>query len=121
MDVAVAARARARVAEDLERRRSAAPALADVRAARLLADRVQAGAVDQLADVVVARVGTRRAHLHPVGPARAVRDWQGALHPASLVLALRAAEDRALEHVEDGSGREDDNACGRAREGDQRR
>jgi len=52
--VAVAARARACVAEDLERRRAATPALGDVRAARLLADRVQARAVDQLFDVEVA-------------------------------------------------------------------
>ena len=42
VDVAVAARPGARVAEDLEGRRAAAPALGDVRAARLLADRVQA-------------------------------------------------------------------------------
>ena len=54
--VAVAARAAAVLAEDLERRGTAAPALGDVRAARLLADRVQARAVDQLLDVVVAVV-----------------------------------------------------------------
>ena len=42
VDVAVAAGARARVAEDLEGRGAAPPALGDVRAARLLADRVQA-------------------------------------------------------------------------------
>ena len=41
-DVAVAARARARVAEDHERRGAMMPALADVRAVRFLADRVQA-------------------------------------------------------------------------------
>ena len=72
VDVAVAAGARARVAEDLEGRRPASPALGDVRAARLLADRVQARAVDQLLDVEVARVGRRRAHLHPLRPARAL-------------------------------------------------
>ena len=42
VDGAVAAGARAGVAHDLERRGAAAPALADVRAAGLLADRVQA-------------------------------------------------------------------------------
>ena len=42
VDGAVAAGARAGVAHDLERRRAAAPALADVRAARLLADRDEA-------------------------------------------------------------------------------
>ena len=47
VDVAVAARARAGVAEDLEGGRATAPALGDVRAARLLADRVQALAVDR--------------------------------------------------------------------------
>ena len=40
-DVAVAARARAGVAEDHERRGAVVPALADVRAVRLFADRVQ--------------------------------------------------------------------------------
>ena len=74
VDVAVAAGAGAGVAEDLEGRRAAAPALADVRAARLLADRVQARAVDQLADVEVARVRARRAHLHPLGAARPLGD-----------------------------------------------
>ena len=48
VDVAVAAGARARVAEDLERGGAAPPALGDVRAASLLADRVQLRAVDQL-------------------------------------------------------------------------
>ena len=75
-DVAVAAGAGARVAEDLERRRPAAPALADVRAAGLLADRVQARAVDQLADVEVARVRARRAHLHPLGAAWPLGDGE---------------------------------------------
>ena len=48
--------------------------LGDVRALGLLADRVQAGAVDQLLDVVEARVRARRAHLHPLGPARPLGD-----------------------------------------------
>ena len=80
VDVAVAAGARARVAEDLERRGALAPALGDVRAARLLADGVQARAVDQLLDVEVAAVGARRAHLHPLGAARAVGDGKRGLH-----------------------------------------
>ena len=45
MHVAVPARAGARLAEDLERRRPSAPALADVRAPRLLADGRQAQAM----------------------------------------------------------------------------
>ena len=55
VDGAVAAGARARVAHDLERRGAAAPALADVRAARLLADRVQAAARGRFGQLVVAR------------------------------------------------------------------
>ena len=80
VDVAVAAGAGAGLAEDLERRRPAAPALGDVRAARLFADRVQLRAVDQLLHVEVAAVLRRRAHLHPLRPARAVGDWERALH-----------------------------------------
>src|SRR5581483_2517025 len=79
VDVAVAAGARARVAEDLERGRPAPPALGDVRAARLLADRVQAGAVDQPPHLEVAAVGARRAHLHPLRPAWPLGYWQRAL------------------------------------------
>ena len=60
VDVAVAAGAGARVAEDLERRRAASPALGDVRAARLLADRVQREPVHELLHVEVAAV-LRRA------------------------------------------------------------
>src|SRR5581483_3238714 len=69
VDVAVPARARARVAEDLERRGAAAPALGDVGAARLFADRVQREAVDELLDVEVAAVAGRGPDLHPLGPA----------------------------------------------------
>ena len=76
VDVAVAAGAGAGVTEDLERRRALAPALGDVRAARLLAHGVQARAVDQLLDVEVAAVGARRPHLHPRGTARALGDGQ---------------------------------------------
>ena len=74
VDVAVPARARAGVAEDLEGRRAASPALADVRAARLLADRDEARAVEELADVAVLAVRARRAHLHPVGAAWTLGD-----------------------------------------------
>ena len=75
MDVAVAAGSRARVAEDLEGGRAATPALRDVRAARFLADRVQALSVDQLPHLEVARVAARRPHLHPLGPPGSVSDW----------------------------------------------
>jgi hypothetical protein len=74
--VAVATRARARLAQDLERRGATTPALGDVRAARLLADRVQARAVDQLLDVEVAPVRARRADLHPLRPAGPLCDGQ---------------------------------------------
>src|SRR6266545_2785658 len=80
MDVAVAAGARAGVTKDLEGRRPAAPALPDVRAARLLADRVEARPVNELLDVVVARVRTRRADLHPLRPAGPFSDGQRGLH-----------------------------------------
>ena len=79
-DVAVAARSRAGVAEDLEGRRATAPALTDVRAASLLADRHEARAVQQLADVVVPAVGARRADLHPLGPPRSLGDGEGRPH-----------------------------------------
>ena len=75
VDVAVAARARARLAEDLERRRAASPALGDVRAARLLADRVEREPVHELLDVEVRAVLRRGAHLHPLGAARAFPYW----------------------------------------------
>src|SRR5207302_8591847 len=74
MDVAVAAGPRARVAEDLEGRGSAAPALGDVRTAGLLADRVQRETVHELLDVEVAAVARGRADLHPLGPAGPVCD-----------------------------------------------
>src|SRR5712691_1460422 len=80
MDVAVATGARAGVAEDLEGRGATPPALGDVRAARLLADGVEAGSVDQLADVVVARVGARCSHLHPLRTPGPLRDRKRALH-----------------------------------------
>src|SRR5262245_25116901 len=84
VDVAIAACARARVSEDLEGGGPAAPALRDVRAAGLLADRVQRGAVDQLLDVEVGRVLGRRAHLHPFGAARALGDGKRLLHLATV-------------------------------------
>ena len=104
--VAVAARARARVAEDLEGRGAAAPALADVRAARLLADGVEALAVDELLDVVVARIRARRPDLHPVRAARPLRYGQRGLHPASLVtgLPLAAEPSKVSEPARPGNG-----------------
>ena len=79
--VAVPARARARVAENLERRGSASRALGDVRTARLLADRVQPVAVDELLDLDIAGVRARRADLHPLGAAGALGDRQRPVHP----------------------------------------
>ena len=60
-DRAVAAGPRARVAHDLERRRAAPPALPDVRAARLLADRVQAVLADDGRQLAVAAAGCEGA------------------------------------------------------------
>src|SRR5205085_5707507 len=80
MHVAVAARSRAGVPEYLERRRPAPPALGDVRAARLLADRVEARAVDELLDVEVLRVGARCTNLHPFRPTRPLGDGKRRLH-----------------------------------------
>ena len=68
VDGAVAAGARAGVAHDLERRGAAPPALADVRAARLLADRVQALGAHDAVELVVARAGRAQAHAHPRRP-----------------------------------------------------
>src|SRR5439155_137694 len=89
VDVAVAAGAGTRVAEDLERRRPAAPTLGDIRAARLLADRVEARAVDQLADVEVAGVRARRADLHPLRPARTLGTTTWTCRPPVLEPTLR--------------------------------
>ena len=80
MDVAIAAGSRARVAEDLERRCSPSPALADVGAARLFADRVQPSLAHEALDLVVARVDARPADLHPFRPARALCHRQRLLH-----------------------------------------
>ena len=64
-DGAVAAGARAGVAHDLERRGAAAEALADVRAAGLLAHGVQAVAPQDPLELRVARSGRGHAHAHP--------------------------------------------------------
>src|SRR5690606_10927593 len=61
-DIAEAAGARADAAKDHEGRVLLAPALADVRTARLFADRVQLQIADQLFRLVVAEAGGR---LHP--------------------------------------------------------
>src|SRR5262249_4505807 len=81
MDVAVAARPRAGVAEDLERRGASAPALGNVGAARLLTHRVQALSLDQLPDVEVAAVRARRAPFHPLGAAWRAGAGGRAFHP----------------------------------------
>jgi hypothetical protein len=80
VDVAVAARARAGLAEDLERRGAAPPALGDVGAASFLADGVELLAVDELPHLEVAGVRARRPHLHPFRPPGPVSDWLRALH-----------------------------------------
>ena len=82
LDVAEAAAARARVAEDHERRGAALPALADVRAGGLLAHGVQ---------VVVGDLGLELAVLRPAGH----RD----LEP--LGLALADVEDVGSEDLQD--------------------
>ena len=101
--VAIAAGARAGVAQDLERRGALAPALGDVRAARLLAHRVEARAVDQLLDVEVAPVRARRAHLHPLGAARAIGDGKRRLHEPKSTFA--GACDRAPSRSRARAGR----------------
>src|SRR5829696_1830636 len=81
LDVAEAAAPRARVTQDHESRGARLPALADVRAGRLLADRVQRGAVDlRLQLQVLGR--SRRLDLEPrrlalaVGPHVVAHDLQ---------------------------------------------
>ena len=65
---AVAAGTGAGVSHDLEGRGAAPEALADVRAARLLADRVQAVRAQDALELGVARAGRRHAHAHPRRP-----------------------------------------------------
>src|SRR2546430_8986660 len=72
LHVAEAAAARAGVAEDHEGGGAAVPALADVRAGRLLADGVELVAVDQALELHEARAA-RRADLEPRRLALAVR------------------------------------------------
>src|SRR5213078_1681729 len=64
LDVAEPAAPRARVAEDHERGRAALPAVADVRAGGLLADRVEVLGVDLPAQLAIARAAGQR-HLEP--------------------------------------------------------
>ena len=71
LDVAEATPAGARVAEDHERGRAPLPALADVRAGRLLADRVQVLGLDERGQLAVLRAAGRR-HLEPRRLAAAV-------------------------------------------------
>src|ERR671924_2141593 len=82
LDVAEPAPARAGVAEHHERGRSALPALADVGAGRLLADRVEPLALDHVPQLAVDR------------PAR-----RGALEPGQLALAERAHLAHELEDL----------------------
>src|SRR5205823_8599358 len=71
LDVAEPAATGARVAEDHERRGAAVPALADVRARRLLAHRVELVALDQPLELEEAGP-TGRADLEPRGLALAI-------------------------------------------------
>src|SRR5690606_19049570 len=66
-DVAERAAARALVAHDHERRGALAEALADVRAARFLADRVQLLPAQDVLDLVEARRRRTRLDADPVG------------------------------------------------------
>src|SRR3954468_1523781 len=91
-DGAVAAGACADVAEDLERRSPASPALADVRAAGLLADRVQAGAAHDPAQLRVAAGGRRGADGHPRRPrALELRPGHGPPPPSAAAPARARA------------------------------
>src|SRR5690349_11809942 len=58
-DRAVAASARARIAEQQEGRGTEAPALADIRAMRLLADGMQVEAAHEMAQILVVRARGR--------------------------------------------------------------
>src|SRR5690606_3080249 len=69
-DVAERTAAGALVTHDHERRRALAEALADVRAGRLLADRVQPVLPQDPLDLVEAAVGPGRLHANPFGLAQ---------------------------------------------------
>src|SRR3954452_18057023 len=104
LDVAETAAPRARVAEDHERRRAALPALADVRARRLLADRVKVLVADLAVELPVARA-TRWRHLEPRRLAAAERLHVAAergvdVHPTRV----RARARRVLTHPTQGIG-----------------
>ena len=99
LDVAEAAAARAGVAEDHEGRRAALPAVADVRAGGLLADRVQALVADHPVELAVA-LAARRRDLEPARLAAAERQR---VRPEHLqhVHAARVGS-RARAHVSRG-------------------
>ena len=96
LDVAEAAAARAGVAEDHEGRRAALPAVADVRAGGLLADRVQALVADHPVELPVALAARRR----DLEPARLAAAEGQRLRPEHLehVHAARVGS-RARAHV----------------------
>ncbi len=92
---AEAARPRAGVAEDHERRGASAPALRHVRAVRFFADRVQLFAAHEAPQVLVGRPG-RQADLEPRGP-RAIDRYDGVRRAApARTRTLHVA--RHLEH-----------------------
>ena len=93
LDVAEAAAPRARVAEDHERRGSALPALADVGAGGLLADRVQVLGFDQRLELAVALAAGRR-HLEPRRLARRGADNVRAEALSTFAIPPGLARDR---------------------------
>src|SRR5438874_1936634 len=109
------AAARARVAEDHERGRAPLPALADVRARGLLADRVKVLVADEPGQLAVALTAWRR-HLEPRRLALADRPDLGSedledVHAAGVrarasghVLRLSRARGRAAAAAPPGAG-----------------
>ena len=93
LDVAEAAAARARVAEDHERGGAALPALADVGAGGLLADGVQVLRADQLGQLAVA-LPAGGGHLEPGRLALAQRAHVGAEHAQHVHAARLGARSR---------------------------
>src|SRR5205085_11069983 len=97
--VAEAAAARADLAEDHEGRRAAAPALRDVRAARLFADRVQPRGVNGVAGLGESLAAGQR-HLQPAGlrPAKArfSEGYQTLFHEAAKYIGRPFAVNEPL-------------------------
>ena len=84
---AVAARTRADIAEDHERRRPVRPAFADIGAARLLADRMKVQVAHQALEPEIGR-RARRFHFEPLGFRRTGRDWSERDYPGHVATIL---------------------------------